>query len=254
MKTAIRLDDITPDMNYENFTRVKTILDNARIKPLIGVVPYSKDSTLRCETPREDFPELISELQKQGWVVALHGYNHLYTTENKGIFPLNSFSEFAGVELDKQDVMIREGKLQLLEWGVTPKVFMAPGHSFDRNTLTALKNNGIYALTDGFGQKPYKRDGITFYPISRKRSECTSGMEGYSTYVLHTNTMNDKQINQFEAMIINNRDCFIDYSELMTVEPDNRGMMGNLSEYLQAFAKHILVSSRASKGTVIHKQ
>lgn len=254
MKTAIRLDDITPDMNYKNFMKVKAILDSAGLKPLIGVVPYSKDLGLRCEQPRDNFGEFVSGLEQDGWVIALHGYNHLYTTKDKGIFPLNSFSEFAGVDTDKQDVMIREGKLQLVEWGVTPKLFMAPGHSFDRNTLKALSNNGIYALTDGFGLRPYIRDGITFYPISRKRSECISDREGYSTYVLHTNTMSDEQINQFERMIKEHRNSFINYSELMAVDAQTRGMFGNIYEYLQAFAKHVLVSSRASKGTVIHKQ
>lgn len=254
MKTAIRLDDITPDMNYKNFTKVKTILDKANIKPLIGVVPYSKDSTLSCEKPRDDFGKFISELEQSGWVIALHGYNHLYTTRNKGIFPLNSFSEFAGVDASRQEDMIREGKLKLVEWGVTPSVFMAPGHSFDRNTLKALEHNGIYAVTDGFGKAPYIRDGITFYPISRRRSECVSDKAGYSTYVLHTNTMNDEQINQFERMITQHRESFIDYSELMLAEANHRGGIGNINEYLQAYAKHVLVSSRASKGTVIHKQ
>lgn len=254
MKTAIRLDDITPDMNRKNFMKVKKILDEACIKPLIGVVPYSKDENLRCEKPREDFPRFVGELEQEGWIIALHGYNHVYTTSNKGIFPLNSFSEFAGVDADKQYVMIREGKLQLQEWGLTPKVFMAPGHSFDSNTLSALSKNGIFAVTDGFGKTPYIRSGVTFYPISRKRSECTSDKEGYSTYVLHTNTMTDMQIDQFGRMINDYRDHFIDYREYMSVEAQKRGMFGNISEYAQAYAKHVLVSSRASKGTVIHKQ
>lgn len=254
MKTAIRFDDITPEMDFDKFNRVKTILDEAGIRALAGVVPYCKDETLRIEKHREEaeFVEFLSALKSQGWSFALHGYNHLYTTKSKGIFPINEFSEFAGVDYDKQSVMIKQGIAQVSAWGIKPELFMAPGHTFDKNTLKALKDNGIYKLTDGFGDKPYVREGITFYPISKKRSECTSDKTGYSTYVLHTNSMTDKDIEAFKKLIQNNRECFISYSDYLNVEVDNRGFIGNVKEYVLALAKHILVSRRASKGTVIH--
>ena len=253
MKTAIRMHDITPDMNHAKFGRVNAILEAAGIKPLIGVVPYSRDETLRIEKPREEFPKMISELERAGWIVALHGYNHLYTSREKGIFPINEFSEFAGVDYDKQYVMINEGLSQLREWGLNPIMFMAPGHTFDKNTLKALKANHITKLTDGFGEKPYIRDGITFYPISKKRSECISDKEGFSTYVLHANTMTDRDIEDFERMIKEHRSNFISYDEYMSVPAVQRSAFENVKEYLMAYAKHLLVSKRASKGTVIHQ-
>lgn len=254
MKTAIRFDDITPEMDFDKFNKVKDILDKAEIRALVGVVPYCSDETLRIEKRREDkeFADFLTGLQSQCWSFALHGYNHLYTTRSKGIFPINEFSEFAGVDYNKQNVMIRQGLGQLSEWGIVPKIFMAPGHTFDKNTLKALKANGIDKLTDGFGSKPYIREGITFYPISKKRSECTSDKEGYSTYVLHTNTMTDDDIAKFEKLIRNNREHFISYDDYIQVEPEVRGMAGNIKEYCLALAKHLLVSRRASKGTVIH--
>ena len=253
MKTAIRLDDITPDMDFEKFNQIKAVLDEQGIRPLIGIVPYSKDETLRIEKPHEDFDVFLRSLLENGWTMALHGYNHLYTTRNKGLFPLNSFSEFAGVDYDKQNVMIRQGINQLREWGIDAKIFMAPGHSFDRNTLKALKENGITLITDGFGTRPYVRDGMTFYPISRIRKECISDKQGYSTYVLHTNTMSQKGIDEFADMIKSHRDCFISYDEYLEAKPEERNLWGNLKEYLMAFAKHMLVSKRAGRGTVIHK-
>lgn len=252
MKTAVRLDDITPDMDHDKFEKVRSILDENGIRPLIGVVPYSKDETLRIEKPDDDFDKLIKDLQDAGWIIALHGYNHLYTTKSKGIFPINSFSEFAGVDYDKQEVMIRQGLAQLREWGIEPTVFMAPGHTYDANTIKALKVNGIERITDGFGNRPYIRNGITFYPISSRRSDCISDKEGYSTYVLHTNTMSDKGIEDFADMIKNHRDCFISYDEYIKVTPEERGALGNIKEYMMATAKHILISKRASKGTIIH--
>ena len=254
MKTAIRMDDICGEMDYAKFQKIKAILDEADIKPLIGVVPFCKDDTLRVEKYHEDFGTMVAGLAKNGWMVALHGYNHLYTTRDKGIFPINSFSEYAGVDYDRQCVMIREGILKLKEWGLKPQVFMAPGHTFDKNTLKALKDNGISAVTDGFGSRPYVREGITFYPISKKRSECISDKDAYSTYVLHTNTMSEEGIEAFERMLKEHRECFIDYDEYMQATADKRGWAGNLYEYMLAYAKHLLVSRRASSGTVIHEQ
>lgn len=252
MKTAIRLDDITPDMDFVKFNKIRGVLDAARVKPLIGVVPYSRDENLRIEKPHEDFAQLLKELEDAGWLIALHGYNHLYTSKNKGIFPLNNFSEFAGVDYDKQYMMINEGLSQLREWGVNPVMFMAPGHTFDKNTLKALKANNITKITDGFGEYPYIRDGITFYPISKKRSECISDKEGYSTYVLHTNTMNDKSMEAFWRMINTYSDNFISYDEYLKAEAVERKRTGIMKEYILALAKHYLISRRASKGTVIH--
>lgn len=252
MITAIRMDDITPDMDFNKFNRVKAILDEAGIKPLIGVVPFNRDETLHCELAHEDFDRFLKELKAQGWVIALHGYNHLYTTREKGIFPINNFSEFAGVEYDKQNYMIKKGVEQLKEWGVEPQMFMAPGHTFDKNTLKALKENGITAVTDGFWKMPYIRKDITFYPISKKRSECTNNKFGYSTYVLHTNTMSDKGIEEFEKLIKEKRKYFISYGDYLKVRAEKRSASGNLKEYLLALAKHYLVSRKASEGTMIH--
>ena len=39
MKIAVRMDDITPDMDWEKFEAFKTILDKYNIKPLLGIVP-----------------------------------------------------------------------------------------------------------------------------------------------------------------------------------------------------------------------
>ena len=56
LKIAVRLDDITPDMDYEKFNRMKQILDTYQIKPLIGVVPFNKDSNLK-KNPVLDSPK-----------------------------------------------------------------------------------------------------------------------------------------------------------------------------------------------------
>ena len=54
MYITIRLDDITPDMDWKKFNRFKAILDDNGIKPLIGVVPDCKDSKLALNEPKEE--------------------------------------------------------------------------------------------------------------------------------------------------------------------------------------------------------
>ena len=49
MKIAVRLDDITPDMDWERFYRFKALLDKYQIRPLIGVVPDNRDENLKAK-------------------------------------------------------------------------------------------------------------------------------------------------------------------------------------------------------------
>ena len=94
-------------------------------------------------TDEESWAAYLRALKDDGWVIALHGFNHLYTTDKKGLFPLNNFSEFAGVEYFTQLNMIKKGLERLKEWGIETDIFMAPGHTYDMNTLKALLASGI---------------------------------------------------------------------------------------------------------------
>ena len=103
MKITVRLDDITPDMDWERFLKFKALLDRYQVKPLIGVVPDNRDENLvKKELSAEEkklsegFWEYIKSLKEDGWVIAMHGFRHIYSTKKGGCFPLNNFSEFAG--------------------------------------------------------------------------------------------------------------------------------------------------------------
>ncbi|MDE5597529.1 MAG: DUF2334 domain-containing protein, partial [Lachnospiraceae bacterium] len=166
MKIAVRMDDITPDMNWENFSFFQELFEQAGITPLLGIVPENRDAKLSLESPREDFDMHMKELEKQGYCLAMHGCYHVYTTKCGGRFPLNSYSEFAGLPYEKQKELLTIGKESLKEHGIETDIFMAPAHSYDDNTLKALKELGFNKITDGFGKVPYMEKGLTFYPIS----------------------------------------------------------------------------------------
>lgn len=240
MKITIRMDDITPDMDWDKFYRFKSILDKNGINPLIGVVPDNKDEKLRKNPVKEDFWQYICGLQQHGWTVAMHGYNHLYSTKESGLFPIGDKSEFAGLSYKKQDDMIREGKRILKSNGIVTDFFMAPSHSYDKNTLKALKKNGFYRITDGFGENPYEFNGIVFYPIAVSKSESLkSTKDGIVTFVYHTNTMNDKDFEAFEKML--SKGQFVSYDEFFKCNASLRSFKEEALEYLTAKGKYLAV-------------
>lgn len=239
MKIAVRLDDITPDMDWKKFLAFKELLDSVQIKPLIGVVPENRDSHLCCGESRGDFWHYVKELQRQGWVIAMHGYRHIYDSSSGGMFPLNHFSEFAGHSLQVQRDRIREGRKIFNEKGLETDIFMPPAHAYDKNTLTALKENGFQRLTDGFGNQPYCWEGVTFYPISFRMAGSLKKGQGYTTMVVHANTIDD--MDYYRNIFRNYRDKFMDYSEYLRINPQKQTAAGRKKEYLLARLKHLLV-------------
>ena len=43
------------------------------------------------------------------WEIALHGYEHKYTTQSTSLVPINNYSEFAGLTLEVQKKKIKKG-------------------------------------------------------------------------------------------------------------------------------------------------
>lgn len=243
MKAAVRLDDITPDMDWDSFSAFEALCDRFGIRPLLGVVPENRDPGLSIGEKRADFWEKIRALQEKGWCVAMHGCYHQYRTKSGGLFPLNVQSEFAGLPEGEQSALLREGKRLLVSRGIRPEIFMAPGHTFDKTTLKILKELGFRYVTDGYGKRPYVRKGLTFLPISFLRSRLFSG-KGYGTLVLHLNGASKKELEGYGQLFAAHRDGFITWQEYMAVPAKKRGLPGNGAEYAMAFAKGLAGRAR----------
>ena len=250
MKIAVRLDDISPDMDWEGFLRFKALLDRYQVKPLIGVIPQNRDENVKGSGNGRpgDFWAYIRKLQEEGWVVAMHGFEHVYTTQRGGLFPLNHFSEFAGLPYEKQRQMLEDGKKLLEDKGVVTDLFMAPAHSYDRNTLKALKDTGFKGITDGFGDCPYVYQGLTFYPISFRFSATLKKKKGYSTMVVHTGTNTEKEMEQYEGYFQRGDVTWISYGEYLNVKAAKRGILGRCREFLMATGKFWLVKLMRENG------
>ena len=243
MRIAIRMDDITPGMDWAKFLRFKDILDKHGIKPLIGVVPENRDRKLKIDEEHVDFWDYVKSLQQQGWLIAMHGFSHQYTTKNPGIFPIGGKSEFAGISLKRQEDMIREGKRIMEKNGLGTDIFMAPSHSFDKNTLKALKDNGFYALTDGFGIKPFRSNGMVFFPISvSKAKTLKDSRDGLVTFVYHANGMEDKDFTDLEKLL--DTADVVSFSEYKRLDVEDRTLLSEISQYCVAKAKYLAVQLR----------
>lgn len=204
----IRLDDITPDMDMNRFQKVKAILDRYQICPLIGVVPENQDTTLHKEDNREDFWHTIKELRRIGWKVAQHGTFHLYETDDSGLLGINPFSEYAGLPYQTQLQKLQLGKKILEDRGIVTDIFMAPGHTYDCNTLRALAECGFKVVTDGLYKKPYCENGLLFIPCRLRGYKKPRGID---TICLHTNLMDEKAVQELEVFCKNYRDIIVDF-------------------------------------------
>ena len=241
MKIAVRMDDITPDMNWDNFIFFLNLFEQTGIAPLLGIVPDNRDKSLACEAAHDNFYNIMKSLENKGFILSMHGCHHVYTTKHGGMFPLNRQSEFAGLSFEKQREILKSGREKLKQNGIDTDIFMAPAHSYDKNTLRALKEVGFTRITDGFGKMPYIYRGLTFYPISFMMSRSLRQKNGATTLVLHANTVTEADKERYTKIFREYGKNMISYSEYLKMEPVTRTVFGRALEYLLAKCKYLLV-------------
>lgn len=160
----LRFDDICPTMNWTQWQRAKTLMDSYNVKPLLGVIPNCNDQELLIDSPSEDFWDYLKSLQKEGYVLAMHGVYHKYSLLKRGLINNGKNSEFAGLSYKEQYEKLKYGKQFLEENGIFTDVFFAPSHSYDKNTIKALGNLGFKYMSDGRSNKIIDYNGIKAIP------------------------------------------------------------------------------------------
>ena len=163
-KIVLRFDDICPTMSWAQWYKAKDLMDSLGLNALLGVIPDCRDKDLLIDKPNLHFWEYIKELQDQGYVIAMHGLNHVYDSNKRGIVNKRRVSEFAGHSYEMQYSKIKKGKEILMSHGIETDIFFAPAHSYDNNTLKALRDNGFHYISDGKSRKPYIKNGIKCIP------------------------------------------------------------------------------------------
>jgi hypothetical protein len=210
----IRLDDASEFMDIDKWTTMEILLDNYRIKPIVGVIPDNNDGDFTGKYEKNPrFWEMVRTWEQKKWTIALHGYTHVLESNSEGMNPVNSCSEFAGLPLGDQRYKIREGIRIMKQHEITPKVFFAPAHTFDKNTLEALKlESEISVICDTVANDIYYRDGFHFIP--QQSGKVRKLPLKVVTFCYHPNIMDDSDFTVLESFLQKNLENMGGYDDL----------------------------------------
>lgn len=214
-KYIYRMDDITPDMNWDSFWKYIDLFKMYKVTPLLGIVPDNRDPDLSCQRERHDFWQIMRDLKSSDTVeFAQHGFQHVYVSWEEGIlsrkYGFKQQSEFAGLTYNEQFEKIKTGRDILRNHGIFTDVWMAPSHSFDLITLKVLEDLGFSTLTDGIALYPFMISSLTAIPQQQWEPEYYP--LGIVTICLHINHSSESLYQKVEKHLKSGA-CFIKFSE-----------------------------------------
>jgi hypothetical protein len=192
----LRFDDICPTMNWAVWEAIERILDLHAVRPILAVVPDNLDPNLMCDPPAMDFWDRVRRWQAKGYVIAVHGYQHVYVNDNKGLMRLTPHSEFAGLAYGEQEAKLRKALAIFTQHGVQAEAWVAPSHSFDRTTLKVLAELGLKVVSDGLWPWPHVDDDYIFW-LPQQLWDFYPKPAGIWTVCCHHNSWTDKRVESF---------------------------------------------------------
>ena len=195
----LRFDDLCPTVSCARWERFLPLIEEFEIRPILAVIPDNLDHSLELSPPDPEFWSGMRALQAAGATIALHGYQHICDSRGQSLLALHRCSEFAGVAEDVQRQWIRAGLEILRDHGLNPKLWVAPRHGFDGNTLRVLREQGIHALSDGFARVPFKRGGLTWIP--QQLWAPVDKQRGLWTICIHPNSAGSSLVAQLHLFL-----------------------------------------------------
>lgn len=229
-KYCIRLDDACPTMDAKKWQRIENILDAYGVRPMVGVIPVNKDPKQLIDVADNRFWTKVKNWEKKGWTIALHGYNHCFISEEgmSGLNPIWARSEFAGLSLEQQKAKIRKGIAEFRIHGIEPKYFFAPAHTFDENTLEALRTeSNIRIISDTIATKPYRRGDFIFLP--QLGGNCKEmKFSGVHTFCLHPSEMTEDIFIATERFLKTHKEDIMGFDEVNLVNLKEKNLMSRI--------------------------
>jgi hypothetical protein len=195
----LRFDDLCPTFALDRWQRFLPLIEDFGIQPILAIVPDNRDRDLERAAPDPEFWARMRAMEAAGAAIAMHGYHHLCNSKGKSMVPLHSHSEFAGVRREVQRQWIGDGLRILRGHGLNPTLWVAPRHGFDRQTLQALRAEGIGMLSDGLARVPFIRGGLTWIP--QQLWSPVEKAKGLWTICLHTNTDRGSLVEQMRIFL-----------------------------------------------------
>jgi hypothetical protein len=203
-KYLIRLDDACPTFHFQKWKLFFDVFDTYGVKPIIAVIPHNESEAFNTINEGLDFWEEVRHWDTKGYEIAFHGYNHVYGSNAKGIIGLENYkSEFAGLPLEEQEEKLRKGQEIFLKERLNPRVFIAPAHTFDFNTLKALrKETNVDIISDGFALQGFLEYGFKWIPMQLWGPK--NKKNGLWTICYHPETAKEKDVMLLEKFIKEN--------------------------------------------------
>ena len=186
----VRLDDACPTMDHDRWSRLETILDERGIRPVVAVVPDNHDPVLQIGAPDPAFWSRVRSWERKGWTIAMHGYRHVFHAVDRRrlVLPFYDRSEFAGLSLEGQSEKMRAAWALFQAQGISPTVWIAPAHCFDRTTMQALcAETPIRIISDGIARNGFFEDD--FFWLPQQLWSLAPRRDGLWTLCLHPNGM-----------------------------------------------------------------
>ncbi len=213
----LRLDDMSAHRDVEKWERMYALVKKYDVKPIFGIIPDNQDPQLLAYPKDEEFWDRVKLWIAEGWTPAMHGYQHVFDSACGGSNPVNDYSEFAGISYEEQAARIRAGYAILKEQGIDTEIFFAPAHTYDKNTLRALKAcTDIRVISDTIGNRVYYKDGMYYLP---QQSGVVRELPfRLVTFCYHPNIMKDEDFAVLENFLKAHAEEFGGYSKALLVK------------------------------------
>lgn len=228
----LRFDDFCPTMSWSRWQPFQHLLEHYKIRPILAVIPENEDPSLFLDQPIHGYWAHLRQLEARGATIALHGFRHVCKAQGRGLIPLHTDTEFAGVTEDQQLEWLRTGLEILRRQSLHPRLFVAPRHGFDEATLRALRAVELPYLSDGLTREPFQRGGVTWIP--QQLWEPVERSSGLWTICLHSNTATATQFSRLERFLKRHAASFTSFDEILALaNPTALSVSENL--YASAF-------------------
>jgi predicted deacetylase len=228
---VLRFDDLCPTWAFSRWRRFLRVIEEFGIRPILAVVPANRDPELQVAEPDPEFWREMRRMEAAGATIGLHGYRHLCESQGRSLLPLQERSEFAGVAYETQREWIRAGMEILRGHGLTPRIWVAPRHGFDTDTLRALRDEGMALLSDGLARMPFVRGGVTWIP--QQLWEPVEKRSGVWTICTHSNTASDDLVQCLAGFVQRHAAQFTSVERVLAESPVGRmGLTQRITEIL----------------------
>jgi len=212
----LRLDDFSPFIDHQKWDYLINKLYPVISKTIIAAIPnhYSSKIKIDSELIYENYINKLKYLQKKGFEIAQHGYSHDYPFEDKSKVTLGfkrNTTEFCNVSISEQEKRIKIGKEFFNKLNINIDGFVAPGHSFDKNTLELCEKYKFKWFGDSLKYNDNRnynfrklnlicsKYGLDKF-ILRRTARDLKRKINYQI-VIHPNTISNKELKRLEYLI-----------------------------------------------------